>query len=204
MSEWSEVDEFLDRPDVENTVWFIGGYDCSENEITDIVDEAMRQLQHHEVGVITGGTEGGLPEIAATKANQYDIPTMGVVPERGEKYLLEDVNDHTVTVEPTYGESSWGDESEIGAKVVDGLMLFGGSEGTMAEYSLCQKNDPAYAVAVANTGGLADDLQEMGIYSNSEYTPSEEIQTGGKAAEFILENLGVNEEYDTEATTSQV
>ncbi len=203
MSQWSEVDEFLDRPEVDNAVWFIGGADCSEADVGKIVDEAMQQFEEEDIGVVTGGTEGGLPEIAARRAKEYNIPTLGIYPERGEKYFLEEVNDHGAMVSPTYGESTWGDESEIGAKIVDGVIVFGGSEGTMAEYSLSQKDDSAYAVAIEGTGGLADELQDMSIYSESDYTPDSGIQNGREAAKFILNNLNGNE-YDFETSTAEV
>lgn len=203
MSQWSEVDEFLDRPEVENAIWFIGGADCSEADVGKIVDKAMQQFEEENIGVVTGGTEGGLPEIAARRAKEYGIPTLGIYPERGEKYFLEEVNDHSAMVSPTYGESTWGDESEIGAKIVDGVIVFGGSEGTMAEYSLSQKEDSAYAVAIEGTGGLADDLQDMSIYSESDYTPDSEIQNGREAAKFILNNLN-SDGYDFETSTAEV
>lgn len=203
MSQWSEVDEFLDNPEVENAIWFIGGADCSEADVGTMVDEAMQRFEGKNVGVVTGGTEGGLPEIAAKKAKEYDMPTLGIYPERGEKYFLEEANDHSVMVSPTYGESTWGDESEIGAKIVDGVMVFGGSEGTMAEYSLSQKDDSAYAVAIKGTGGLADDLQDMSIYSESEYTPSSSVGSGREAAKFIVDNL-TWENYDNETSTAEV
>lgn len=203
MSQWPEVDEFLDRPEVDNAIWFIGGADCSEADVGKIVDKAMQQFEEENIGVVTGGTEGGLPEIAARRAKEYGIPTLGIYPERGEKYFLEEVNDHEAMVSPTYGESTWGDESEIGAKIVDGVIVFGGSEGTMAEYSLSQKDDSAYAVAIEGTGGLADDLQDMSIYSESDYTPDSDIQNGREAAKFILNNLN-GDEYDIETSTAEV
>jgi hypothetical protein len=203
MSQWSEVDEFLNRPEVDNAIWFIGGADCSEAEVGKIVDEAMQQFKEENIGVVTGGTEGGLPKIAATRAKEYDIPTLGIYPERGEKYFLEEVNDYGAMVSPTYGDSTWGDESEIGAKIVDGVMIFGGSEGTMAEYSLSQKDDSAYAVAIEGTGGLAADLQDMSIYSESDYTPDSDIQSGREAAKFILNNLN-GDGYDFETSTAEV
>ncbi len=203
MSQWSEVDEFLNRPEVDNAIWFIGGADCSETDVGEIVDGAMQQFEEENIGVVTGGTEGGLPEIAARRAKEYGLPTLGIYPERGEKYLLEEVNDHGAMVSPAYGESTWGDESEIGAKIVDGVMVFGGSEGTMAEYSLSQKDDSAYAVAIEGTGGLADDLQDMSIYSESDYTPDSDIQNGREAAKFILNNLN-RDGYDFETSTAEV
>ncbi|PSG99183.1 MAG: hypothetical protein BRC29_03590 [Nanohaloarchaea archaeon SW_7_43_1] len=203
MSQWSEVNQFLDRPEVDNAIWFIGGADCSEANVGKILDEAMQQFEEESIGVVTGGTEEGLPEIAARRAKEYGIPTLGVYPERGEKYFLEEVNDHGVIVSPSYGESTWGDESEVGAKIADGVIVFGGSEGTMAEYSLSQKDDSAYAVAIKGTGGLADDLHNMNIYSESDYTPDSDIQNGREAAKFILNNLN-DDNYDFETSAAEV
>lgn len=203
MSQWSEVDEFLDNPEVENAIWFIGGADCSDVNVGDIVDEAMQMFEGENIGVVTGGTKGGLPEIAAKKAQEYDMPTLGIYPERGEKYFFEEANDYGAMVSPTYGESSWGDESELGAKIVDGAIVFGGSEGTMAEYSLSQKDDSAYAVAIDGTGGLADDLQDMTVYTESEHTPSTNVENGAKAAKFILNNLN-GDNYDIGTKKAEV
>lgn len=200
MSQWSEIDKFLDRSEVENAIWFIGGSDCSDADVENIVEEAMKQFKGKNIGVVTGGTEEGLPEIAARKAKKYNLPTLGIYPERGEEYFLEEFNDHGVMVPPIYGESNWGDESEIGAKIVDGVIVFGGSEGTMAEYSLSQKDASSYTVAIEGTGGLADDLQDMNIYSESSYTPDSGIQNGRKAAKFILNNLN-GENNEIEAST---
>lgn len=203
MSQWSEVDEFLSRSDVDNAIWFIGGSDFTD--AAERVDDAMQMFADENIGVVTGGTDDGLPRIAAKKAKEYDIPTLGIYPQKAEEkgYVLEEFNDYGFCAEPRARGSSWGDESEVGAKIVDGVLMFEGGHGTRVEYHSSQKDDPAYVVAMEGTGGAADKLNNDEDYLTSEHTPEEPISSGEEAAKFVLNNLK-GENYDIETSTAEV
>jgi predicted Rossmann-fold nucleotide-binding protein len=186
MADWPIIDEFLQREDVTYTIWFIGGGECSEAKVRDLVDGAMEVFQNESVGIVTGGTDDGLPAIAAESAKEHGLPTLGILPERATKFRLEAYNDYLIYVPPRYGESRWGDESEIGAKLTDGVIMIGGGVGTEAEYALSQKEAPIPIVAIDGTGGLSDRLNREPDYQESDTTPSKPISEGKSAAEFIL------------------
>lgn len=59
----------------------------------DIVESFMSKLQYNNCAILTGGTEGGLPQLGIEVAKKYDIPTIGVFPKQGAKYALKNLLD---------------------------------------------------------------------------------------------------------------
>jgi len=124
-----------------------------------IVDQAMRKLQGYRIAILCGGTKWGIPQTAAVKAKKYGFKTIGVYPYIGLRHALDSaLLDLSVGVEPLYGGSAWGDESPIFTKLLDGVIVYGGSAGTLVEMAhifkmnegILKKNGmPKYIVPIA-------------------------------------------------------
>lgn len=68
----------------------------------------MKKLQDYRIAILTGGTEGGVPEDALRIAKDYGILTIGVYPSRGAKRALgENLIDCAIEVQSVFGESRW-------------------------------------------------------------------------------------------------
>jgi predicted Rossmann-fold nucleotide-binding protein len=133
-----------------------------------LISDALKPLRGYRIAILTGGTKGGIPELATRKAKEYGFKTIGVFPRKGKEYALDSsVLDLSICVDPMIGESRWGDEGATWTSLVDGMIVIGGKAGTLTECAHIQKinealikNDktPKYIVAIYGTGGIADQL----------------------------------------------
>src|SRR5207247_182413 len=88
----------------------------------------------YRIALLCGGTKFGVPAAAAEYAKEAGIPTIGVYPTVGTKHALPgDRLDLSICVPPAVGESDWGDESPVFAKLLDGVIVYGGGAGTLIE-----------------------------------------------------------------------
>ncbi|RJR30424.1 hypothetical protein C4564_00400 [Candidatus Microgenomates bacterium] len=114
--------------------------------------------------VISGGTEGGIPEVAIEVASKIGLPAIGVYPEAGRKYALLNRLDFPVCVpQNSLSDVTWGSETSVLVGLSDAFIVLGGSWGTLAEFSMAMKqNDSRYrkqlplkpVVVVADEGTL--------------------------------------------------
>ena len=174
-----------------------------------ILQDALSQFQGFRVAILTGGTEGGVPERAARIAKRLGLATIGVMPAAGIKFALgcdsdtgQQLLDLKIVVHPSTGESAWGDESPVLTKLLDGAIVYGGSSGTLIEIAhLLKMNDkrlkkgetPKFIVPISGSGGVADGLpfvwSKPTVLARS--MPKKLITSGQEAARFLIDNLDV-------------
>ncbi len=112
-----------------------------------LVSDILHELEGLRIAVLTGGTRWGVPRIATNVARKYGFPTIGVYPLRAfeSDALADDLLDLSICVHPLVGESQWGDESPIFAKILDAAVVIGGGAGTMVEVAHLLKLNEKYA-----------------------------------------------------------
>lgn len=202
-----EIKQYLEKlagQGVKKIIAFSGGADDSlEHKVLKIVEDSMSELKGLPIGVLTGGTVWGLPKYASEIARQNNIPVIGVYPQRGAKYALKNL-DFALEVSARYGDSEWGDESEIFAKLANGVEVIGGGAGTLIEFAHIIKANEAKIksgksftyIAPIKLGGIkttSDVIYEFPIKSDNKIAfPNPEIVEDGKyAATFLIEKLGL-------------
>jgi predicted Rossmann-fold nucleotide-binding protein len=221
----AHIQAFMHQHGLHKIIAFSGGADDSLEGIPDaalqhsykramqqkeeyIVEQAMRKLRGYRIAILCGGTTWGLPQTAALKAKQYGFTTIGVYPYIGLRHVLDsELLDLSVCVEPLYGESYWGDESPIFTQLLDGVIVYGGSAGTLVEMAhILKMNEvilkkggmPKYIVPIAGTGGVADGLPF--IWSKTEIRnkslPTHRITNGVEAADVLIEKLLLTDYLD--------
>jgi predicted Rossmann-fold nucleotide-binding protein len=214
----ARVRAFMHQHGLHKVIAFAGGSDDQLDGIADeamqqsykramqhketyIIGQAVRKLQGYRIAILCGGTRWGVPKTAAVKAKEYGLHTIGVYPYIGRGHALDNaLLDLAVCVEPLYGESYWGDESPIFTQLLDGVIVYGGSAGTLVEMAhILKMNEvilkkgglPKYIVPIAGTGGVADGLPF--IWSKTEIReqslPTKRMRNGIEAADFLIEKL---------------
>lgn len=184
-----------------------------------IVSEVMERLSTYKIAILSGGTKDGLPETAVKEARRVGLKTIGIFPDRGGKYALDDL-DLRICVKSDFDRSQWGDESSIFAKLLDGMIVYNGSAGTLIEVAHVLKiNDEllskkrAYEkamaadmnndlpqeksaplkliVPIAGTGGVADGLPFIWAKPDvrAMSMPAGQIENGTRAAQYLIDKL---------------
>lgn len=173
------------------------------------LDECIGNLRGYRVAVLTGGTKFGFPKVATEKAKEYNLKTIGVYPLAGKKHALDDnLLDLSLCIEPQYGDSQWGDESPVYAKLLDAVIVFGGGAGTLIECAhilkinerlLSNKDELKYIVPITSSGGVASGLHFIWSKQEIRYAcmPERRIDNGYAAAQFLKEKLNIYD-YPTE------
>lgn len=175
---------------------------------THIISSALARFKNYKIAVLTGGTSGGVPELATNIAKQLSFFTIGVHPTRGKKYALtEEKLNMSITVDPMVGEAVWGDEGSVWTSLVDAMIVIGGGAGTLTECAHIQKinesriksgEKPKYIVPIYGTGGVAEQLPHLWAKPDIRNVsmPMERIHTGNEAAKKIIEELSLDDYYD--------
>jgi len=174
-----------------------------------IIEEALRVLRAYRVAILTGGTKWGVPALTINLAKRYGFYTIGVYPQRGEKYALgDDLLDLRICVPPQIGESKWGDETPIWVAICDAVIVLGGGSGTLTECShlmkvnesLVEKNrTPKYIVPIAGTGGAAEKLHDLWAkpeIREASMPTHKRIYSGREAANLIIEKIDLHVCFD--------
>lgn len=158
---------------------------------------------------MTGGTEGGVPQLGVETARRLNVPTIGVFPKQGRKYALLDALDIAIeTSPPDIGDGIFGTETPTFVNMLDGATIIGGSYGTLTEVSTILKTNakrardrsrnvgdalpPLYFAPIAGTGGAADLAYSIVNDTNVDIgpsIPSKPTFDGCGAAKFIMSNL---------------
>jgi len=195
----------LERQGIKKIIAFSGGADDNlESKVLGVVEQSMDVLSKYPVAILTGGTKWGLPKYASRIAKNKSIPTIGVYPNRGKKYALAEELDFTVEVDPRYGSSEWGDESEIFAKLVNGIEVIGGGFGTLIEFAHVMKSNEAKIKSGVSPVYIAPvRFAEMSSVADVAYNfcrkpelsiclPEKEIVSDGiEAANFLVDKLSL-------------
>jgi len=176
-----------------------------------VIGEALQIFSRYRVAILTGGTRWGVPKTATTMAKKLGIKTFGVFPQCGEKHWLgENEIDLSICVESSMKQSVWGDESPVFSKLLDGVIVYGGSAGTMAECAhLLKLNEayfdktgelkegavPKYMVPIAGTGGVASGLHSTWSKPpvRRHCMPFGRISSGIEAANLLVEKLNLDD-----------
>jgi hypothetical protein len=139
---------FIERNGLVGVVGIIGASSVDRNKaevLDDMLFESLSVCQERvgRFAVVCGGTEGGVPEIAALVSNRVGLPVIGVVPERGEKYVLKNgtLNLCMIIPRPICGETSWGSEAPVLASMPNSVAVAGGEWGTMIELASIMKQN---------------------------------------------------------------
>ncbi|MBR9691154.1 hypothetical protein GOV06_00035 [Candidatus Woesearchaeota archaeon] len=204
-----QVQEFTSKNGIEKIIAFSGGADEEKEAVERIIQDSMIYFKDCPVAILTGGTSWGIPKFATEVAKDYGLKTIGVMPARGEKYALNSL-DLKLVVAPEYGQSEYGDESGVFAKLSDGVEIIGGSAGTAIEFYHVMKinsrikdyqdkgtSEEAFKVVapIAGVGGFSDTIYSLEIArAIPEAVPRDRLHFGGDAAKYILNKLGLYQE----------
>lgn len=200
----NEVLNFFNKNNIEAVIAISGGADENKEKVNRILEDSMVYYSKYPIAILTGGTKWGIPNYASELAKDYNIKTIGVMPQRGEKYSLNSL-DLKLVSGTEYGISEYGDESSIFAKIADGVEIIGGSAGTGVEFFHVMKiNDRIKkylsedktkekikpVAPVVGVGGFAEEIYKLEVAKkNPEAIPFDKIYEGGDAAKYILNKL---------------
>ena len=172
-----------------------------------IITDTLKPLRNFNIAILTGGTRWGVPSTANKIAKSLGFTTIGVTPSAGVHHSLPKKEvDFRITVEPMIGNSYWGDEGAIWTTLVEGIVIIGGSAGTLTECAhIMKKNEamvkygktPKFMIPIHGTGGLAEQLQHLWAKPRIRDVsmPREQIYTGKQAADIIMDKLDLDYYY---------
>lgn len=205
-----KIKESLGRQAILHVIGISGGAESDKTEQTEeILEDFIYQLRGGGYAVLTGGTEGGIPEMSIKTAKKFSVPTIGVFPHQGQKYALRDSLDLIIeTSPPDIGEGFFGTETPTFINMLDASMIMGGGYGTLVEAGTILKTnekrirdkardiknikDPIYLAPIVESGGATNHIltiaKDLGKYSKL-YMPDSPIYDGTTAAQFILDKL---------------
>lgn len=182
-----------------------GGSDADTPHLaTNAINELIDRLQNTGAAILTGGTQGGIPEQSTIIAKKRGIPTIAVFPPKGRKHLLDEYVDFKLeTLPPLIGPAGFGTETPTFAQLPDYAVIIGGAFGTLAEAITILKintkrtkegQKPIY-ICPLNGSGQAADLISSLIQLDPQVAhclPDSKLNTGSEIADFILRSEGHN------------
>lgn len=193
-----QVENFKRKRGVKFVIAFSGGSEEKSERAERLVKEMVGELAFFPVAILTGGTKWGIPKVAAEAARAYGLPVIGVLPERGLKHALEGL-DLRLTIPPRLGQSAWGDESEVFAKLSDAVIMISGAFGTQVEYAHIMKMNearlkdgaaPVYVIPFFGLGGWSETVYNLNLPEAIRACfPSGKILAGEDAVAFIKARL---------------
>lgn len=203
------IGEFRARYGIENIIGICGGADEKNiGSTSGIIFDLLVNLKDLKIAIASGGTSGGIPELATTIARSSGIPTIGIYPSEGKKYaLLKSLDLAIETIPPTLGKAGFGTETPSLIEILHGMVVIGGEFGTLVEVATTikinkdrlKKELPViYLCPIQGTGGIADLIRRLpickvGSANLPEYClPEEEIYSGADAARFLRSKLYIN------------
>jgi len=192
-----EILETLGRQGIEKVIGFLGGSDV--NSGLECVDQSLDVLKDYSVAVLTGGTSWGLPEYASIAARKAGIPVIGVYPERRKKYVSKNL-DFAIEVEGKFGDSEWGDSTEVLVKIPQGVEIISGGMGTLIEAAYIFKinegrikneTSPIYVAPISGFKGVSEQIQGFDIPEEVRRIclPDARIFNGFDAAGFLVDKI---------------
>ncbi len=105
-----------------------------------IIRDIISRLKNYDVAILSWWTDFDIPKIATNIANEYNLPTIWVLPRRWEKYSMwnEKLNIEII-VDSSYSESQYWDESSIFAKLSDWIIVIWWWSWTLIEFAHVMK-----------------------------------------------------------------
>lgn len=179
-----------------------GGADNHDEAVTALISDFLTGLRGTQVGILSGGTAGGVPEIATNLAREFSFPTVGVFPRDGRKHALLDKLDFAIeALPPLYGKAGFGTETPTFIAIARGMTVIGGEFGTLAEVASVLKSnksrlrrgeEPIYLCPIKGLGGVAELIDTLpGIEQVSSALPEMSIYSGRAAAHFFRDKLAL-------------
>lgn len=195
---------FRTRFNIDYILAISGGSENGEDYVYSTIHDFVKFLMNERIAILTGGTKGGVPEIGIKLAREVGLPTVGVFPQMGRKDVLFDYLDFAIeTSPPTIGPAGYGSETPSFAALPDGMVVMGGSFGTLVEVATVLKGNkkkiqkgliPVYVGPVKGSGGVADVIDCIpDIDSVRACLPETEIRNGVDAARFMMNKLGISQ-----------
>ncbi|MCK5026426.1 MAG: hypothetical protein KAS15_07540 [Nanoarchaeota archaeon] len=190
------VKDFLRKNYIQHVISFSGGYRDNKDQARKNIEQSMKVYQGHPVAILTGGTEWNIPGDATAIAKDYGLPVIGVLPEIGGKHKVKAM-DLELVIPPLYAQSEWCDESQLFAKISDGIELIGGGPGAGVEIFQAMKisldrvygrKTPIFIAPITGFGGIEEVLYKS-LCVNSKFMPEKPFQDGTAAANYLLEKL---------------
>jgi len=177
-------------------VGILGGADDLGPGQRQLVREFLSGLGDFKVGILSGGTKGGLPQIAVEEAHLFGLPTIGVFPkDRRGIALLKELNLAIETPSPLVGDADFGTETPTLTRIPDAVVIIGGGVGTLTEVaSILKRNKslmkmgklPVYLIPILGSGGVANYISTLpGIEDDRGSFPPNSINSGSGAAIFL-------------------
>lgn len=209
----AKVENFLKSNGLQYIIALIGDSETSgaigERNRSIIADFFNNLPERHHYAIQTGGTSGGVPELASALARQQGMATIGVYPAAVRSYALSDPADLVIeTPDLNFGRTSFGAETPTFVNLLDAAVVMGGSYGTRTEISSILRLNksrraaerrnphtaerPVYLCPIAGTGRSADELVQMLIDEDVGEcfpVPRSSITSGIGAAAFISSKL---------------
>lgn len=207
---YEDIKERLASQAIRYIIGISGSSEADKADQTEaVLEDFIYQFSGKDCAILTGGTEGGIPQASVDIAKKFDVPTIGVFPKQGRYYTLRSSLDLMIeTSPPDIGDGLFGTETPAFVNMLDGALVVGGGCGTLAETCTILKisdkrirdklrgvegvKNPVYLVSLAGSGGAADLattlIKDFGQYTEL-YTPESPISSGNTAARFMLEKL---------------
>jgi len=194
-----EVLETLKRQGIEKVIGFLGGSELKTG--LECVDQSLDVLRNYPVCILTGGTSWGLPEYSSIAARKAGLPVIGVYPKRGSKYASKNL-DFAVEVASKFGESEWGDSTEVLVKIPQGVEILGGGMGSLIEAAYIlkinegrvkNKLSPIYVAPISGFEGVSELVYGLDIPEEVKRVcmPDFRIWNGTEAANFLVDRMGL-------------
>ncbi len=204
--------QFLQDNSITHVIGMSGDADGDKNTTERIVEEFIETMQSGSVAILSGGTDGGVPELATRTAKRLGVPTIGVYPQQGRKYALLDNLDFVIeTTPPDIGEGVFGTETPTFVNMLDAATIIGGSYGTLIEVTTMFKANikrfkeidtspgsdvrPIFIAPISGTGGAADHTYHIAhVFGRGaeRSLPNGPVYDGQAAGHFLLHSLQTN------------
>lgn len=140
-----EYQRFKERENFSHVVGIIGGSEAENIPYYQRLLVEQLNIVKQQVGnfaIVSGGTEGGIPEMALDVGMELGLPTIGVFPEQKSKYAMPQKTSFSISV-PSHplSQVSWGVETPTLIGIPDAFLLIGGGWGSLTEISMIMKRN---------------------------------------------------------------
>jgi predicted Rossmann-fold nucleotide-binding protein len=193
-----QVAEFLRTHNIRAVIGFSGGYRDNAEAAQRMIEQSMNAYQGKPIAILTGGTDWNIPGDATRIAKDYGLPVIGVLPQTGEPDKIKGL-DLELVIPPLYAGSEWCDESQLFAKISDGIELIGGGPGAGVEIfqamkisldRVYDKKKPIFIAPITGFGGI-EEMLYTSPFVNKEFMPEKPFADGTSAAEYLLSKLNL-------------
>ena len=196
LSYQEQVQNFLRKKNIKKVIGFSGGYRDNEEQAKKVIEQSMQVYQGKNIAILKGGTDWNIPGDATLIAKDHGLLVIGVLPQTGEKYKIKNL-DLELIIPPLYSGSEWCDESQLFAKISDGIELIGGGPGAGVEIFQTMKisldriydeKTPIFIAPITGFGGI-EELLYKSPFVNTKFMPEKPFEDGTAAAKYLLEKL---------------